>query len=98
MAEFVGRLLLLDAAGTQIRVVIDLDEERLAIKAGSKPLGSWPLSEVGVRGEDDGFHLRLEGEEVVVATDDDPAFARLIGLHSASPIMRRRISGALHEQ
>lgn len=97
MAEFGGRLLLLDGAGTQIRVVIDLDDERIAIKAGTKSIGTWPLSEIGVRGEDDGFHLRLEGEEVVISTDDDAAFARLIGLHSASPIMRRRISGSMHE-
>lgn len=98
MTEFGGHLHLLDQGQTQIRVSIDLDDERLTIKAGSKVLGTWALPEVGVRGEDDGFHLRLEGEEVVISTDDDPSFARLIGLHSASPIMRRRISGAMHEK
>lgn len=97
MVAFVGRLSLLDAQRTQIKVVVDLDAERLVITAGNEILGSWPLSQVGVRGEDDGFHLRIEGEEVVLSTDDDPTFARLIGLHSASPIMRRRISGSLRE-
>ena len=98
MAEFGGHLHLLDRGQTRLRVSIDLDEERLTIRAGSSLIGTWALSEVGVRGEDDGFHLRLEGEEVVISTNDDPSFARLIGLHSASPIMRRRIAGAMHEK
>ncbi|MDH4119607.1 MAG: hypothetical protein OEX04_12750 [Acidimicrobiia bacterium] len=97
MAEFNGKLLLQDMAGTKVKVHIDLDAERLLIKVGDKKIGEWPLDEVGVRGEDDGFHLRIEGEEVIVTTDDDPGFARMIGLHSASPILRRRMSGALHE-
>ncbi len=95
--EFIGRLLLRDRERTSVKVTIDIDQERLSLRVGSQLIGSWPLSEVGVRGEDDGFHLRIEGEEVVLTTDDDPGFAKSIGLHSASPILRRRIGGSLHE-
>lgn len=95
MAEFTGYLMLQDRERTAVRVTIDLNSEQLVIRAGASTVGAWDLSDVGVRGEDDGFHLRIEGEEVVLTTDDDPGFAQMIGLRSASPIMRRRISGSL---
>ena len=97
MSEFTGHLLLQDRVGTRVQVTIDIEAERLTLRVGSKFIGSWALADVGVRGEDDGFHLRIEGEEVVLTTQDDPAFARIIGLHSASPILRRRMGGSLNE-
>ena len=56
------------------------------------------MDEVKIKGEDDGFHMYVEGEELLVRTEDDARFALSIGLHSASPIMRRRISAGLHER
>jgi hypothetical protein len=97
MGAFAGSMRIAEDFQGPIRVIVDLDAERLSIRAGEVDIGSWPLAEVGVRGEDDGFHLRMEGEEVVLDPDDLLGFAKAIGLHSASPIMRRRLSGAMHE-
>lgn len=99
MVEFTGQLRLPHESGREpgLKVVVDLIDEKLEIRSGPSLIGSWPMSEVGIRGEDNGFHLRIEGEELILEMDDDPGFALAIGLHSASPIMRRRIMAALHE-
>jgi hypothetical protein len=70
-------------------VVIDLENERMLIRTRSTVLGEWSLSDVGVHSENDGFHLRIEGEQVILTTQDDAGFATEIGLRAASPRLRR---------
>lgn len=70
-------------------VVIDLENERMLIRTRSMVLGEWSLGDVGVHSENDGFHLRIEGEQVVLTTQDDAGFATEIGLRAASPRLRR---------
>ncbi len=72
-------------------VVIDLENERMLIRTQSTGgvLGEWSLKDVGVHSENDGFHLRIEGEKVILTTQDDAGFATEIGLRSASPRLRR---------
>ena len=70
-------------------VVIDLENERMLIRTKSMVLGEWSLNDVGVHSENDGFHLRIEGEQVILRTEDDAGFATEIGLRSASPRLRR---------
>jgi hypothetical protein len=70
-------------------VVIDLENERMLIRTRTMVLGEWSLSDVGVHSEHDGFHLRIEGEQVILRTEDDAGFATEIGLRAASPRLRR---------
>ena len=74
-----------DAGGVTVR--IHLDEETLTLLAGGgAEIGTWPLSEVEVSSQPDGFHLRIEGEEVILTTDDDVRFALALGV--AAPTTR----------
>jgi hypothetical protein len=93
--QFEGSLRMKGEKSPGVAVTIDLQRGRLAIHTPGGELGVWSLDDVGVRGEDDGFHLRVEGEEVVLTTSDDPGFALAIGLTAASPRLRRRIGAAL---
>lgn len=70
-------------------VVIDLENERMLIRTRTTVLGEWSLNDVGVHSQNDGFHLRIEGEQVILRTQDDAGFATEIGLRSASPRLRR---------
>jgi hypothetical protein len=80
-------------------VAIDLtDDKHLRITAGHEDLGDWPLSEVKLRAEDDGFHLWAEGDEVVFSTDNDPAFALAAGIINAPPLLRRQISALMRAE
>lgn len=95
MERFEGSLRMPEEHGPGLSVVLDLDQERMSIRAGSTQIGSWSMGDVGIRGEDDGFHLRVDGEEIVVTLEDEAGFARAVGLRSASPRMRRRIAARL---
>ncbi len=97
MGQFKGSLRLPeDEPGRGVHVEVDLDSERLTIRTeGGMEIGSWPLSEVGVHAEDDGFHLRMEGEYVVLRTEDDGRFALALGLAAGSPRLRRLMGAAL---
>jgi len=97
MGHYEGSLRLLWEEGSPLQVVLILEDEVLEIHGSGGVIGSWPLSEVAVRGEEDGFRLYIEGEEVILTTEDDGAFALEIGLHAAPPRLRRKMGAALHE-
>jgi hypothetical protein len=76
----------------QIGVTVDLTVDRIVLSTADAVIGSWRLGDIGVRGEDDGIHFRIEGEEAVIRTDDDAGLALAIGLQSASPRLRRQMA------
>jgi hypothetical protein len=79
--------------GPGLRVEIDLtDDSHLHIEAAQDLIGDWALQDLGIRASDDGFHLLAEGEEVIIRTDNDPAFAVAIGLRNAPTLLRRQMS------
>jgi hypothetical protein len=58
-------------------------------------LGTWPLSGMGISARVDGFHLKVEGEELVLSTNDDVAFALAVGIRSTtSPRLSRQLAHA----
>ncbi|HEY7563811.1 MAG TPA: hypothetical protein VIA81_02705 [Acidimicrobiia bacterium] len=78
-----------------IRVEIHLDEEELRLVSGYGELGRWPIDEVGVAANLDGFHLRIQGEELIVSTSDDARFALALGIRSSnSPRLNRLLANA----
>lgn len=91
MGHFEGLLKMDGEPDSGIGVEIDLENERLLIRTKDTVLGEWAMSDIGVRSADDGFHLRIEGEQVILRTSDDAGFAIEIGLQSASPRLRRMI-------
>lgn len=97
MGRYQGMLRLAHAADSPVRVELDLEDERVTIRAGSALIGEWSISELGIRGQDDGFHMRAGGDEMIVDLTEDVAFALEIGLHSASPRLRRRMGAAFNE-
>jgi hypothetical protein len=97
MSTFNGEVKLLDETGHGVPVVIDLTDGRLTIGTESAEIGSWSLDEVRIHAEEDGFHLRAEGDEVVVVTEDDAGFAIELGMRSAPPLLRRQMAARLRD-
>ena len=80
---------------TGIRVEIHLDRETMSLVSPYGELGSWPLSGMGIASRVDGFHLKVEGEELVLSTSDDVAFALAVGIRSTtSPRLNRQLAHA----
>lgn len=97
MAAYDARLRMGDADEDAIRVVIDLTDERLTMTAGDVEVADWSRDEIRISALQDGFHVRAEGEEVVLDVTDDARFAIDLGLRQAHPFLRRRMAALLRE-
>jgi hypothetical protein len=78
-------------------VEIDLTEDRIMVNAGDVEVGDWSRSEVRVNALPDGLHIRVEGEVLVIDVTDDARFALDLGLRTAHPQLRRRMSALLRD-
>lgn len=95
MEHFEGRLRLAGEVAP-VQVAIDLtDDQHLRISTDNVEIGDWTVGEVAVRAAEDGFHMLADGEELIINTNDDPAFAIAMGIRNAPPILRKQISDRL---
>ncbi|MGQ0847844.1 MAG: hypothetical protein ACT4OP_01750 [Actinomycetota bacterium] len=96
MEQFAGRVRLVGDAAPPINVTIDLtDNHHLRIRAHHLEIGEWPLDDVRIQAREDGFHLLAGGDELIIDTDDDPAFAVAAGIRNAPTELRRRMSALM---
>jgi hypothetical protein len=95
MSAYDAQLRLSGTDDAPISVVIDLTDERIAMTAGDIEVGDWARDQVRVSAMPDGFHVRAEGEELILDVTDDAQFALDLGLRNAPPILRRRMSALL---
>ena len=80
MPTFSGSLSLAKDHDSAVRADIIVDDERLFIEAGGEELGDWSLAEVVISPGADGFRLRADGEDLLLTTADDHAFAAAVGV------------------
>lgn len=97
MGAYEGKLRMLDDAEPPLGVDIDLTEERLTLRTGDVEVADWPLDEIRVSALVDGFHVRAEGEEVILDVSEDARFALDLGLRNAHPVLRRRMSALMRD-
>lgn len=99
MSTYHGSLRVPGETGPGLGVVVDLTDGRIRIAAGEAEIGDWARDEVRIHADDDGFHLRAEGEEVILdVSDDDAAFAVDYGLRAAPPLLRRRMAALMRDR
>jgi len=92
LADFEGVLRTPTERDTAIRVVIDLNGERLRLRSGDTAIADWSLDEIRVNALSDGFHIKAEGEEIILDLAQDAEFAVALGLGSAPVDLARRMS------
>ena len=97
MSTYEGLLRMLGESGPGLGVSVDLTDERMRITAGSEQIGDWAKEEVRLHAEHDGFHVRVEGEEIVLDLTDDAHFAVDFGLKTAPPLLRRRMASLMRD-
>jgi hypothetical protein len=92
-AQISGSVRMAGDTGRGVGVNIHLEDETLTlVAAGGNEIGTWPLEQVGIASKPDGFHLRIEGEEVVLTTDDDARFALALGISAPTSRLARRMA------
>jgi hypothetical protein len=68
---------------------IEVTEGNLALIVSDHEIGEWPLHEVSIDVETDGFHMKVEGEEFVFTTNQADAFAAAVGIRPTPGVRGR---------
>ncbi len=95
MSAYDARLRLDGTDEAPIHVVIDLTDDRIRMTSGDVEVASWARHDIRVNPTLDGFHIRAEGEEVVLDVTDDAQFALDLGIRHAPPLLRRKMASLL---
>jgi len=95
MTAYDARLRIDRTEGAPISVLIDLTDDRLTMTSGEIEVADWARAEIRVSALPDGFHVRAEGEEIILDVAEDARFALDLGLRNAPPLLRRRMSALL---
>ncbi|MGD2100928.1 MAG: hypothetical protein PVG83_01710 [Acidimicrobiia bacterium] len=78
-------------------VIVDLTDNRLTMTIGSEDVAVWDRDAMRISAMPDGFHIRAEGEAVVLDVSEDAKFALELGLKNAHPALRRRMAALLRD-
>ena len=90
--ELDGNVRMRGDTGPGVGVRVLAEGGRLRLVSGNELVGDWTVSDIGVNALQDGFNIRAEGEEFMLRTEDDVAFAEEIGVAAASPRLARRLA------
>lgn len=97
MATYDARLQIEGDENQAMPVVVDLTDNRLHLKIGSEEVADWGREEMRIQALPDGFHIRAEGEAVILDVTEDARFALELGLKNAHPALRRRMSALMRD-
>lgn len=63
-----------------LSVEVDIADERLILTAGHRNVADWPIGQVSISSQPDGFHMVFEHEEIVLNPEDPDGLARELNL------------------
>ena len=85
MSSFDARLRIPGQTKVPVGIVVEISEEGLAIRTGEKVIAEWPHTSVKASVIDDGFHIKVDGEEMILTVEDSKGFAAELGVATPSP-------------
>lgn len=90
--ELDGNVSMRGDTGPGVGVTILAEGGRLRLVSGNELVGDWLVSEIGISALQEGFNIKVEGEEFILRTEDDAAFAEELGVTAVSPRLARRLA------
>lgn len=90
--ELDGTVRMRSDTGPGVGVRVLARNRKIRLVSGNELVGEWPVADIGIQALQDGFSIKAEGEEFILTTNDDVAFAEEIGISAASPRLARRIA------
>lgn len=76
-------------------VLLDLTGDHLKMTIGDQEVADWTKEDMRIQAQPDGFHIRAEGEAIVLKVEDDAKFAVELGLRHAPPALRQKMASLL---
>ena len=80
MTSFDARLRLLGQQGLPLGVEVDLTGDRMVVNTDESTVADWQLEDIRIVSLPDGFHVKAEGEEIVLNVSEKTRFAVELGL------------------
>lgn len=90
--ELAGTVRMREDPGDETHVRVEVEGDTLRLRSGDNVLGEWPANEIGIHSLNEGFVVRAEGEEFLLITEDDAAFAEALDLKAVSPRLAKQIA------
>ena len=81
MSTFNARLRLPGRSKLPLGVEVDICHERMTLTSGERTVAVWPLVELDVASQSDGFHIKVDGDEVVLTVTESTRFAAELGIN-----------------
>ncbi|MGA7097681.1 MAG: hypothetical protein WB245_08950 [Acidimicrobiia bacterium] len=75
MSSYNARLRLPGESRLPLGVAVDITNERITLSTGNRTVADWALGEVDFSSMPDGFHIKVDGEEVVLNVSEATQFA-----------------------
>lgn len=97
MTAYDARLRIEGEEAAPLAVVVDLTGDRLTMTIGDEEVADWGRDEMRIAALPDGFHIRAEGEAIVLDVTDDARFAVELGLKNAHPRLRQRMAALVRD-
>lgn len=92
MSLFSARLQVPGQTRVPVGVEVDISDERMTLRVGNRPIADWPLDEVVVEAQTDGFHVKSDDEEIILKPVDPKLFASELGVSVDDESVRRGAS------
>lgn len=80
MSNFDARLRLAGQSRLPLGVEVDVTSDRVTVSAGDRTVATWVRSKLAVEPQADGFHITVDGEEVILNVTDSARFAAALGV------------------
>ena len=90
--ELAGKVRMSEGPADETRVRVQVEGGSLRLRARDEILGEWPVDEIGIQSLNEGFLVRAEGEEFLLITEDDAAFAEEMELKAVSPRLAKQVA------
>ena len=80
MSTFSARLRLPGRSKLPLGVEVDIHHERMTLTSGDRTVAVWPLAQLDVVNQADGFHIKVDDEELVLNVTESTRFAAELGI------------------
>jgi hypothetical protein len=95
MTAYQARLHIEGETNDPTPVMVDLTGERMVMTIGTEEVADWDRNELRISALPDGFHIRAEGEAIILDVEEEARFAVELGLRNAHPALRQKMAALM---
>jgi len=94
MSSFAARLRMPGRSRLPMGVEVDVFRERMTVMAGDQIVGDWALEDLDIESKADGFHVAVDGEQIILDVTDSIRFAAEVGITGRPPLRLVEVSAS----